>query len=64
MEIAVNYNNLISVLENYVKGFNDCACCPCYHQCMENNASFGSIELYDCSRIIRDKFLQARSIEG
>ncbi len=63
MEIVVNYDNLISILENYVESFNDCSCCPCYSQCMQDNEFFGSIGLYDCSRIIRDKFLQARSIQ-
>lgn len=60
MVVAVNHDSLLRVLEEYVEGFNDCACCPCYHWCEKHNKFFGDIELYDCSRLIRDHFLEAR----
>lgn len=58
MQVVVNYDNLIQILENYIKSFNDCTCCPMQFKCEEEPDRYKHIDIYDCSRYIRDYFLQ------
>ncbi len=52
MYIEVNAERLIECLESWVETFNDCACCPMYSECLDDDIQ--GIDIIDCAEKIKN----------
>lgn len=55
--IKVKENRLKEVIEFWVEGFNDCACCPLSDDCPRHDEELG-IDCQDCAKEIICYYLQ------
>ena len=57
-KVKVNESRLKEVIEFWVEGFNDCACCPLSDDCSRRDEELG-IDCKDCAEEIICYYLQS-----
>lgn len=50
--VEVNQDNLDYILETFIEGFNDCACCPMSLNCEKRESEEYGIDSQECGEIL------------
>ncbi len=62
-ENTVRHDRLTLLLEQFVEGFNDCACCPLSNDCHRRDREEG-IDSCECAQLIRALYLEQETDWG